>query len=282
MPRQQRRKPQRASPKRTASTESAFLNIPYDAPFENLYLAYIAGVTAFGLKPRAALEIPTSNRRLERILELIQEREYSIHDLSRVQLDRTPPSTPRFNMPFELGLTVALEKVAIPGRAWVVCETQRFRLKKSLTDLDGTDPYIHDGTVRGLFRELGNAFVRNRNQPTVDEMMKVYRILRANLKAYFTVQEPTIHSMHECSEICAFSRAPRRMTWSSASYRFTMSATAISTFTTHGGPDGTPPFAPFERWDSTSLPVLRLPSPLSPTWLGRLSVRLGSDPSLCR
>jgi hypothetical protein len=215
MPRQQRRKPQRASPKRTASTESAFLNIPYDAPFENLYLAYIAGVTAFGLKPRAALEIPTSNRRLECILELIQECEYSIHDLSRVQLDRTPPSTPRFNMPFELGLTVALEKVAIPGHAWVVCETQSFRLKKSLTDLDGTDPYIHDGTVRGLFRELGKAFVS---------------------RAYFTVREPTIHSMHECSEICAFSRAPRRMTWSSASYRFTMSATAISTFSTHGRP----------------------------------------------
>jgi hypothetical protein len=52
-------------PKRnlTAKTESVFLNIAYDAPFENLYLAYIAGVSAFGLKPRAALEIPSSNRR---------------------------------------------------------------------------------------------------------------------------------------------------------------------------------------------------------------------------
>jgi hypothetical protein len=182
MPRLQRRKPKRASPRRTANTESAFLNIPYDAAFENLYLAYIAGVSSFGLKPRAALEIPTSNRRLERILALIQECEYSIHDLSRVEVDRTPPATPRFNMPFELGLTVALEKVVIPGHEWIVCETMRFRLKKSLTDLDGTDPYVHDGTVRGLFRELGNAFVRNQNQPTVDEMMKVYRILRANFK----------------------------------------------------------------------------------------------------
>jgi hypothetical protein len=32
------------------------------------------------------------------------------------------------------------------------------------------------------------------------------------------------------------------MTWSSASCRFTMSATAISTFSTHGRP-GAPPFA---------------------------------------
>jgi hypothetical protein len=76
-----------------------------------------------------------------------------------------------------------LEKIAITGHAWVVCESQRFRLKKSLTDLDGTDPYIHGGTIRGLFRELGNAFVRNQNQPTVGEMMRVYRILRANFRS---------------------------------------------------------------------------------------------------
>jgi hypothetical protein len=183
MPSHPRKKPIRTPPKRTASTESVFLNIPYDSAFENLYLAYIAGVSAFGLKPRAALEIPTPDRRLERILALIQKCQYSIHDLSRVQLDRAHPCTPRFNMPFELGLTVALEKFAFHGHEWIVCESVRFRLKKSLTDLDGTDPYVHDGTVRGVFRELGNAFVRNQNQPTVEEMAKVYRILRASFKS---------------------------------------------------------------------------------------------------
>jgi hypothetical protein len=182
MPTRQGKKLDRAQPRRTDSTESVFLNIPYDSAFENLYLAYIAGVGAFGLKPRAALEIPTSERRLDRILDLIQECCYSIHDLSRVQLDRTPPLTPRFNMPFELGLAVAMEKLTNPEHAWLVCETRRFRLKKSLTDLDGTDPYVHDGTIRGLFRELGNAFVRRQNQPTADEMMNVYRSLRFNLK----------------------------------------------------------------------------------------------------
>ncbi len=183
MPRLERKRSGRVPPNRIGSTESVFLNVPYDSAFENLYLAYIAGVSAFGLKPRAALEIPTTHRRLDRILELIQDCNYSVHDLSRVELDRTPPRTPRFNMPFELGLTVALEKIAMPGHAWVVFESRPFRLKKSLTDIDGTDPYIHDGTIRGLFREFGNAFVRNRNRPTVDEMMKIYRLLRASLKS---------------------------------------------------------------------------------------------------
>jgi hypothetical protein len=82
--------------------------IPYDGRFENLLLAYIAGISAFGFAPRATLEIPFSQRRLDRIISLIASSQYSVHDLSRVQLDRTAPRTPRFNMPFELGLTVGI------------------------------------------------------------------------------------------------------------------------------------------------------------------------------
>ena len=31
-----------------------------------------------------------------------------------------------------------------------------------MSDLNGTDPYIHSGTVEGVFREMGNAFVRSK------------------------------------------------------------------------------------------------------------------------
>jgi hypothetical protein len=163
--------------------DSVFLNIPYDPSFEKLFLAYIAATSAFGFTPRATLEIPFGERRLDRILALILESRYSIHDLSRVQLDRNAPRTPRFNMPFELGLTVALARSGLAGHSWVVCEAVPHRIKKSLSDLDGTDPYIHGGTIKGVFRELGNAFVGNSRQPTVAEMAKIYRLLRAGLRA---------------------------------------------------------------------------------------------------
>jgi hypothetical protein len=156
-----------------------FLNIPYDGDFENLLLAYISGLSAFGFVPRATLEIPFSRRRLERIISLIESSEYSIHDMSRVQLDRNAPRTPRFNMPFELGLTVGIRN---RKHSWIVCETVKHRIKKSLSDIDGTDVYIHDGTVRGVFRELCAAFVRTRPKPTVVQMMQIYRILRSELK----------------------------------------------------------------------------------------------------
>jgi hypothetical protein len=153
-----------------------FLNIPYDGKFERLFRAYVCGSSAFGLVPRATLEIPGGARRLDRILQLIQSCKYAIHDLSRVELDRTPPATPRFNMPFELGLSVAHQRASKRGRhEWFVCEAMSRRLMKSLSDLNGTDPYIHRGTVSGVFAELRNMFVRSDRQPSIQQMWRIYR-----------------------------------------------------------------------------------------------------------
>jgi hypothetical protein len=70
------------------SRDSAFLNIPYDNQYSNLYLAFTGGLCAFGLEPRATLEIASGERRLDRIFDLMTTCPYSFHDLSRVQLDR--------------------------------------------------------------------------------------------------------------------------------------------------------------------------------------------------
>lgn len=171
--------PQR-EPRKGRKRYSVFLNIPYDSAFENLYLAYIVSLTAFGLIPRATLEIPTSGRRLERILKLIEECAYSIHDLSRVQLDRSAPRVPRFNMPFELGLAVA-QSVMDRRENWYVCETVPHRISKSLSDLNGTDVRIHRGTVKGVFGALCDVFVRKTRQPSVQDMYRTYLVLRRNL-----------------------------------------------------------------------------------------------------
>lgn len=163
-------------------SDKVFLNIPYDQKFENLFLAYVAGITAFGLVPRAMLEIPTSSRRLEKILDLIGECRYSIHDISRLELDSHAPRTPRFNMPFELGLAVAYyRKVSSARHGWHVFESTPQRLLKSLSDLNGTDPHIHHSTIAGVFRELCNIFVRSYRQPTAPQMWRIYREMRRNL-----------------------------------------------------------------------------------------------------
>jgi len=160
------------------SANTAFLNVPYDSRYQNLYLAFIAGLCGFGLVPRATIQIPTSARRLDRISKLIRSCRYSFHDLSRVILDRRPPATPRFNMPFELGLAVAWAQSRRGQHAWFVFESVRHRLNKSLSDILGTDPYIHHGTPRGLLLALTNALSRSRHRPTVSELEKIFEDLQ--------------------------------------------------------------------------------------------------------
>lgn len=160
-------------------SRSAFLNIPYDDKYTNLYFAFIAGLCAFGLDPRATLEIATGERRLDRIFDLMTDCQYSFHDLSRVQLDHSAPRTPRFNMPFELGLLLGWRKTRTSSiHTWFVFESAKRRLQKSLSDLDGTDPLIHDGTVRGVFRELSNALVKSKYKPELAHMNKIYRHIK--------------------------------------------------------------------------------------------------------
>jgi hypothetical protein len=66
---------------------------------------------------------------------------------------------------------------------WFVMESQNYRLTKSFSDLNSTDPYIHGGTIDGVFREMGNALVRKDRQPNVLQMWAIYRKVRGKTTA---------------------------------------------------------------------------------------------------
>jgi hypothetical protein len=85
-------------------------------------------------------------------------------------------------MPFELGLTVGHNTGTASQHTWFVFETRQWRLQKSLSDLNGTDVYVHGGTPSGVFRQLSNAFVRSRTQPTIAEMTRIYDGLLKNVR----------------------------------------------------------------------------------------------------
>jgi hypothetical protein len=82
-------------------------------------------------------------------------------------------------MPFELGLVLGwLQTRPKTSHTWFLFEAVNRRVSKSLSDLDGTDPYIHDDKPTGLFRELGNALVRSADQPSVGQMNDIYRKIK--------------------------------------------------------------------------------------------------------
>jgi len=184
---------------------AVFLNIPYDEEFHNLYVAYIVGLCQLGLVPHLASEIPGGDRRLNRIIQLIQSCRYSIHDLSRVELSIAASATPRFNMPLELGMTITWQSLNPDQHTWFVCESEPYRLQRSASDLNGTDPYIHNGTPEGVLRELCNAFPRDR-RPSVPKMLEIYRFVDNNLDAI--LRKNGTHNPYDRSvfmELCSLS-----------------------------------------------------------------------------
>ena len=134
--------------------ESVFLNIPYDLAFENLYLAYIVGLTQLGLRANATVGVPNQGRP-DTIIGLIERSDFSIHDLSRIELSN---GIPRFNMPVELGLALYRSHVTEGRHRVYVFERRAYRAQRSTSDINGIDPKIHNGTAKGVMAGLRNIF----------------------------------------------------------------------------------------------------------------------------
>jgi len=78
-------------------------------------------------------------------------------------------------MPFELGLAVAWAHLDPLNHTWFLFEAMPYRVQKSLSDLNGTDPHIHNGRVSGVMQGLLNAFDRPQLQPSVPGMLTTHR-----------------------------------------------------------------------------------------------------------
>jgi hypothetical protein len=162
---------------RSGRIQSVFLNIPYDAQFENLYLAYIVGLTQLGLKINLTLAVPNQGR-LERIIGLIEESDVSIHDLSRIELSS---GVPRFNMPLELGLALYRSHVTSGRHRVFVFEKAPYRAQRSTSDINGIDLQSHKGSPRGVMVGLRNIFHQPHGRTTVPEMLTSFRAVKQKL-----------------------------------------------------------------------------------------------------
>ena len=124
---------------------SVFINCPFTADFRSMHEAMIFTVLACSFRPRSALEAGDSGDiRLDKIVRLIKESEYSVHDLSAFGLDAAS-GLPRFNMPFELGIAVGIRKAtrAYASHSLLVLENEKYTYQKCLSDIAGQDLQAH-------------------------------------------------------------------------------------------------------------------------------------------
>lgn len=145
--------------KRPSFGNSIFINCPFDEEYQPLLEATIFCCVYAGLHPFLAnVRLENGENRLDKIFGLIARSKYSIHDLSRCK-SIVSGEFFRMNMPFECGLDFGLRKSG-PGRLakkkFLIFESNKYELKKSLSDIAGQDPEYHSGDYQLLIRKIRN------------------------------------------------------------------------------------------------------------------------------
>lgn len=142
--------------------KNVFVNCPFDDDYRQLLLSVIFTVKALGYVPRLSLErADSAESRITKIVGLINESKFGIHDLSRI-ISTTKNEHFRMNMPFELGIDYGAK--VLKGGQWetkqlLILEKERYRFQKALSDLSGSDIKNHDDEPSKIIKVVRDWFV---------------------------------------------------------------------------------------------------------------------------
>ena len=148
------------SPRLPANYErNVFINCPFDDEYQPLFYAIVFAVHDLGFQAKCTKDESNAGKsRIEKIQDLIAECKFSIHDISRVDLDPVN-NLPRFNMPFELGLDIGCKqygKLYQRKKVILVLETEQYRYQKYISDLAGCDPVAHHNSEGEIIDHVRN------------------------------------------------------------------------------------------------------------------------------
>lgn len=139
--------------------KNIFINCPFDDLYNPLFKAIVFAVHDIGFRPRCAREASNAGQfRLSKIMDIISECKYSIHDLSRTELDTTF-GLPRFNMPLELGLDLGCKRYGRPYQKEKIClilDVEPYRYQRFISDISGQDIHAHDGDEAKVIEVVRN------------------------------------------------------------------------------------------------------------------------------
>lgn len=103
--------------------------------------------------------------RFAKIQSIIGECRYSIHDISRTEVDGDPP-LPRFNMPLELGVFIGAKRYGGSQHAdkrALILDTIPYRYQKFISDIAGQDIQYHQGDVTAAITRTAS-WLRNKSR----------------------------------------------------------------------------------------------------------------------
>lgn len=147
-----------------------FINCPFDEAYRATFEAVVFAVLDCGFRPRCALELDDSAEvRIDKILRIIEECRFGIHDLSRTELDAAT-ALPRFNMPLELGLFLSAKRFGDRRqrkKRCLILDHQQYRYQKFISDIAGQDIRSHRNSAGEAIRVVRNWLHNHSSRATI-------------------------------------------------------------------------------------------------------------------
>ena len=134
---------------------NVFINCPFDKyRIDAILKPILFCLMSHGLNPQLALDVNDSGQlRIDKIVDLMKNSRYSIHDLSLLKVADTKEFA-RMNMPYELGIDYGL-RLSGEGRfgekRFLILGSKRYDYMKAVSDLNGFDIQNHDNNTRKVF-----------------------------------------------------------------------------------------------------------------------------------
>ncbi len=137
-------------------SDSVFINCPFDDDYRGLFRAIVFTIYVCGFFPRCAMEEDDAlDNRINKILKIIDECKFGIHDISRTEPN--PEGYPRFNMPFELGVFFGCKHYGVnKNKVGLVFERTKYSYQQTLSDLNGIDTKAHNNNYENVITQIVN------------------------------------------------------------------------------------------------------------------------------
>ncbi|HKP77136.1 MAG TPA: hypothetical protein VJT67_16510 [Longimicrobiaceae bacterium] len=168
-------------------SRNVFINCPFDQRHEPLFRAMVFAVHDCGFVARCALEtVDSGEARIRKIIQIMRESRYGIHDISRIELD---PGTrlPRFNMPLELGIFIGAREFGSREQRQkeaLILDRDQYRYQAFCSDIAGQDILTHSGSAESAILAV-RAFLANKRAaqflPAGGKIAERYELFRTEL-----------------------------------------------------------------------------------------------------
>lgn len=166
-----------------------------------MFRAIIFAVLDCGFIPRCAAEIDDGAQvRIDKIFRIIEDCKFSVHDLSRTELDEEN-GLPRFNMPMELGIFLGAKRFGQgkhKHKNCLIVDTEPYRYQIFISDISGQDIQAHNNDPERIVTCIRNWLQAATSRGTIPggaAIWQRYREFTASLPALCAETELEVDEM---------------------------------------------------------------------------------------